>query len=98
MRLGLENPPQVGENGFTCLGEHDLDFITGKRIDFFLLESSQQGMLRARAECTTPFTPIKRQEYCSTKCSQKARDRRRKKEEIEIIRVRARTHAREFLD
>jgi hypothetical protein len=38
-----------------------------------------QRMLRACAECTSPFIPVRRQEYCSTSCSQKARDRRRKK-------------------
>ena len=36
-----------------------------------------QGLLRACAECQRPFIPVRRQEYCSIKCSQKARDRRR---------------------
>jgi hypothetical protein len=38
-----------------------------------------QNLLRACSECKAPFIPVQRQEYCSTKCSQKARDRRRKK-------------------
>jgi hypothetical protein len=38
-----------------------------------------QNLLRACSECKAPFIPVRRQEYCSTKCSQKARDRRRKK-------------------
>ena len=35
--------------------------------------------LRACAQCGSPFIPVRRQEYCSTKCSQKARDKRRSK-------------------
>ena len=34
--------------------------------------------LRLCSECKSPFIPVRRQEYCSTKCSQKARDRKRK--------------------
>lgn len=37
-----------------------------------------ESLLRACAECHKPFIPVRRQEYCSTKCSQKARDGRRK--------------------
>lgn len=36
-------------------------------------------LLRLCSECKSPFIPVRRQEYCSTKCSQKARDRRRNK-------------------
>jgi hypothetical protein len=38
-----------------------------------------KNLLRACSECKSPFVPVRRQEYCSVKCSQKARDRRRKK-------------------
>jgi hypothetical protein len=38
-----------------------------------------KDLLRACSECKSPFIPVRRQEYCSANCSQKARDRRRKK-------------------
>ena len=34
--------------------------------------------LRLCSECKSPFIPVRRQEYCSPKCSQKARDRKRR--------------------
>ena len=44
-----------------------------------ILEGQEQNLLRGCSECRAPFIPVQRQEYCSTRCSQKARDRRRKK-------------------
>jgi hypothetical protein len=46
-------------------------------IAYTILEG--RNLLRGCSECKAPFIPVQRQEYCSTKCSQKARDRRRKK-------------------
>jgi hypothetical protein len=42
-----------------------------------ILESGD--LMRACSECKSPFVPVRRQEYCSIKCSQRARDRRRSK-------------------
>jgi hypothetical protein len=52
-----------------------------RSIELAILEIVFGGrdLLRACSECGSPFIPVRRQEYCSTKCSQKARDRRRKK-------------------
>jgi hypothetical protein len=50
-------------------------------ILYGILNTVREGhdLLRLCSECKAPFVPVRRQEYCSTKCSQKARDRRRKK-------------------
>jgi len=57
-------------------------FVDPKRaILYGILNTIREGqnLLRACAECKSPFIPVRRQEYCSTRCSQRARDRRRKK-------------------
>lgn len=53
---------------------------TKKNIIYLFTDiiGNAQHLLRACAECHTPFMPVRRQEYCSVKCSQRVRDRKRK--------------------
>jgi hypothetical protein len=80
-------PDSIGLTAYTDSKSKRLRFIVGTDIRSdetavilhgvldLLLNSG--GVLRKCSECEGPFVPVRRQEYCSARCSQRARDSRR---------------------
>jgi len=63
---------------FQFLSQFDYDDEKGPILNSILnILIDSQNVLRACVFCYTPFVPVRRQEYCSQSCSQKARDKRR---------------------
>jgi hypothetical protein len=63
----------------TWEAESEREAVIGGVVDLVLAVGSH---FRSCAECGAPFVARKRQEYCSTACSQRKRDRRKRSRSV----------------